>query len=76
MAVLQLEDGTTYRDIKAIASQLAGLNIEVDRLPLKENPAVRELLVQDVLNLTQKQQILETLKSDFEKFKRVDRCQW
>ncbi|HAT13988.1 MAG TPA: acireductone dioxygenase [Microcoleaceae bacterium UBA11344] len=76
MAVLQLEDGTTYSDIRAIESQLAALNIEIDRLSLKENPAVRELLVQDVLNLTQKQQILETLKSDFEKFKAVDGCQW
>jgi 1,2-dihydroxy-3-keto-5-methylthiopentene dioxygenase len=76
MAVLQLENGKIYSDIRAIGSQLADLNIEIDRLPLKENPAVRELLVQDVLNLTEKQRILETLKSDFEKFKRVDGCQW
>lgn len=76
MAVLQLEDGTTYSEIRAIGSQLAALNIEIDRLSLKENPAIRELLVQDVLNVTEKQQILQTLKTDFEKFKRVDGCQW
>jgi 1,2-dihydroxy-3-keto-5-methylthiopentene dioxygenase len=76
MAVLQLEDGTIYSDIRAIGSQLAALNIEIDRLPLKENPAIQELLVKDILNLTEKQQILVTLKSDFAKFKRVDGCQW
>jgi 1,2-dihydroxy-3-keto-5-methylthiopentene dioxygenase len=76
MAVLQLEDGTIYSNMNAIRSQLAALSIEIDRLPLKENSAVRELLVQDVLNLTEKQQILETLKSDFEKFKDIDGCQW
>lgn len=76
MAVLQLEDGTTYSEIRAIGSQLAALNIEIDRLSLKENPAIRKLLVQDVLNVTEKQQILQTLKTDFEKFKRVDGCQW
>ena len=76
MAVLQREDGKTYSEIGAIARQLAALNIEVDRLPLKENPQVRELLVQDVLNVTEKQEILETLKSDFQKFKLVYGCQW
>jgi 1,2-dihydroxy-3-keto-5-methylthiopentene dioxygenase len=58
MAVMQLENGRTYRDIGAIASQLAVLNVQIDRLPMRENPAVRELLAQDILNVTEKQQIL------------------
>ena len=51
MAVMQLENGRTYRDIGAIASQLAVLNVQIDRLPMRENPAVRELLAQDILNV-------------------------
>lgn len=76
MAVLQLEDGRTYTDIKAIASQLAVLNIEFDRLPRNANPAVQELLVQDILNVTEKQQILAAFKTEFAYFKRASGCQW
>ena len=68
MAVMQLEDGRTYRDIGAIASQLAVLNVQIDRLPMRENPAVRELLAQDILNVTVKQQILAAFQSEFEQF--------
>ena len=76
MAVMQLENGRTYRDIGAIASQLAVLNVQIDRLPMRENPAVRELLAQDILNVTEKQQILAAFQSEFEQFKRADKCQW
>ncbi|MEG4015143.1 MULTISPECIES: acireductone dioxygenase [unclassified Microcoleus] len=76
MAVLQLEDGTTYSDICAIASQLAILNIEVDRLLTKKNPAVQEILIQDILSVTEKQQILSAFNSKFEQLKRTSGCQW
>ena len=76
MAVLQLEDGRTYTELKAIASQLAVLDIEIDRLPTNANPAVQELLVQDILNVTEKQQILAAFKTEFEYFKRASGCQW
>ena len=76
MAVLQLEDGRTYTDIGAIASQLAVLNIQIDRLPKNENPAVLELLAQDILNATEKQQILAVFKTEFAYFKRASGCQW
>ena len=76
MAVMQLEDGRTYRDIAAIASQLAVLNVQIDRLPMRENPAVRELLAQDIPNVTEKQQILAAFQSELQQFKRADGCQW
>ncbi|MEG4347445.1 acireductone dioxygenase [Microcoleus sp. A003_D6] len=76
MAVLQLEDGRTYTELKAIASQLTVLDIEIDRLPTNANPAVQELLVQDILNVTEKQQILAAFKTEFEYFKRASGCQW
>ncbi|PSB46907.1 acireductone dioxygenase [filamentous cyanobacterium Phorm 6] len=76
MAVLQLEDGSIYTNIGAIASQLAVLNIEIDRLPTNENPTIQELLAQDILNVTEKQQILTAFKTEFAYFKRVSGCQW
>lgn len=76
MAVLQLEDGSIYTNIGAIASQLAVLNIEIDSLPTNENPTIQELLAQDILNITEKQQILTAFKTEFAYFKRVSGCQW
>lgn len=76
MAVLQLEDGSIYTNIGAIASQLAVLNIEIDRLPTNENPTIQELLAQDILNVTEKQQILTAFKTEFAYFKRISGCQW
>lgn len=76
MAVLQLEDGRIYTDIGAIASQLAVLNIELDRLSNKKNRAVKQILLQDILNVTEKQQILAAFKTEFEYFKRANGCQW
>ncbi len=76
MAVLQLEDGRTYTEIGAIARQLDVLNIEVDRLSTNKNSAVREILLQDVLNVTEKQQVLAAFKTEFEYFKRASGCQW
>jgi 1,2-dihydroxy-3-keto-5-methylthiopentene dioxygenase len=76
MAVLQLEDGTTYSEIGAIARQLAKLNITVDRLPIKKHPAVEKLLAQDILNPPEKQQVLQALKGEFEELKRASGYQW
>ena len=76
MAVLQLENGRTYTDIGAIVNQLAVLNIQIDRLPKNENPAIQKLLVQDILNVTEKQQILAAFKTEFAYFKRASGCQW
>ncbi|XZO02915.1 MAG: acireductone dioxygenase [Microcoleus sp.] len=76
MAVLQLDDGTIYREIGAIANKLAGLNIQIDRLAIDKTPAIQELLVQDLLNVTEKQQILAAFKSEFEMFKFTGGCQW
>ena len=76
MAVLQVEDGTIYSDIGAIANKLAALNVQIDRLAIDKTPAVQELLVQDLLNVTEKQQILAAFNSEFEMFKLTGGCQW
>ena len=76
MAVLQLENGTTYSDVRAITSQLDVLNIQIDRLSTHKNPAVQEILLQDILNVTEKQQVLAAFKTEFEYFKRASGCQW
>ncbi|MCU0544777.1 MAG: acireductone dioxygenase [Oscillatoriaceae cyanobacterium Prado104] len=76
MSVLQLENGRIYSEIGAIARQLDALNITVDRQPIKKNPAVEQLLVQDILNPAEKQQVLLSLKGEFENLKRASGYQW
>lgn len=76
MSVLQLEDGTIYSELGAIARQLAVLNITVDRLPIRKNPAVEKLLAQDILNPSEKQQVLQALKGEFEMLKQASGYQW
>jgi 1,2-dihydroxy-3-keto-5-methylthiopentene dioxygenase len=76
MAFLQLENGKIYKEIGAIANKLAALNVQIDRLAIDKTSAVQELLVQDLLNVTEKQQILTAFNSEFEMFKLTGGCQW
>ncbi|MGL5065431.1 MAG: acireductone dioxygenase [Microcoleus sp.] len=76
MAVLQLEDGTIYSELGPIARQLAKLNITLDRLPIKRSPTVEKLLAQDMLNPSEKQQVLQALRGEFEQLKRASGYQW
>ena len=76
MAILQLEDSTTYTDLRHIARELASLNIQIDRLPLAPNTYVSELLERDLLSLIQKEQILVSADKHFEELKRRAGYQW
>lgn len=76
MAILQLEDSTILANLSAIARQLAPLKIALAHLPIGDNPELRELLTQDILNLSEKQQVLQALKSEFEELKNQDGYQW
>lgn len=75
MARLQLEDSTIYTNLGDIAEELAPLNIEIRRLPLKK-PHASELLAQDILTLSQKEQILAAADDYFEEFKHTAGYQW
>lgn len=72
MAVLQLEGGETYTDLGEISRQFSALNILVQHLPLQQylvNPeigqALSALLSQEILNLAQKQEVLQALSPKF-----------
>ncbi len=72
MAVLRLEDGNTYTDLGEINRQLSRLNIRIEKLPLQQylvNPQIsrslQNLLSYEILDLAQKQQILQALSPKF-----------
>jgi len=69
MAILRLEDGTTYTQLSDIAPELAPLNIQLNRWPAGENPEIRSLLAKDSLGDTEKEQVLQALDGYFQELK-------
>jgi 1,2-dihydroxy-3-keto-5-methylthiopentene dioxygenase len=66
VAILQLEDGTTYTQLADIARELAPLNVQLNRWPIGENPETHRLLAKDALSDEEKEQVLQALDSYFE----------
>ena len=71
MAILELENGTRYTDLQDISSELAPLNIELNRWAGGESQQLRQLLAQDSLNEEEKEQILKSLDSYFEQLQQT-----
>jgi 1,2-dihydroxy-3-keto-5-methylthiopentene dioxygenase len=69
MAILQLEDGTTYTQLSDIARELAPLNIQLNRWPVGDNPEIHNLLAKDVLDDSEKEQVLQALDAYFQQLK-------
>lgn len=69
MAILQLENGTTYTKPEAIARELAALNIKLDRWAVGENPQTRALLAKVALSDDEKEQVLRSLDRYFDALK-------
>jgi len=69
MAILQLEDGTTYTQLGDIARELAPLNVQLNRWSVGDNPEIHRLLAKDVLSDEEKEQVLQALDSYFEELK-------
>ena len=69
MAILRLEDGTTYTHLGDIARELAPLNVQLNRWPIGDNPEIHSLLAQDALSDEEKEQVLQALDSYFEELK-------
>ncbi len=83
MAVLQLEGGEIYTEMNAIARKLSELNVQIEQLPLQKylaNPemgkSLQHLFSQDILNLAQKQEILQALSPKFATRQHVNGCTW
>lgn len=64
MAVLQLEDGTIYKELDQIAEQLASLKIQLDQKAISSN--LQNLLRKESLTEAEKTQVLSELESYFE----------
>ncbi len=76
MAILQLEDSTTYTNLRDIVSELAPLNIQIECLPIRENRTLSRLLAEDILSVEKKEQILAAVNNYFEELKRRIGYQW
>ncbi|WP_026735394.1 1,2-dihydroxy-3-keto-5-methylthiopentene dioxygenase [Fischerella sp. PCC 9605] len=71
MAILQLEDGKTYTELKDITRELACLNIQLDRWSVGENPQLHQLLAKDSLDEDEKEQVLKALDGYFEQLQQT-----
>ncbi len=71
MAVLYLEDGTTYTELDDIRRELASLNIHLNRWPVGTDPEFRQLLNKPALDDTEKEQVLQGLDQYFEELKQT-----
>lgn len=76
MAILRLEDGTTYTQLNNITRELASLNIHIERCPVGENLDLPRLLAQDILSFPQKEQVLQEVSRHFEQVKLCGNYQW
>jgi 1,2-dihydroxy-3-keto-5-methylthiopentene dioxygenase len=66
MAVLQLEDGTQYRDLSTIVAELAPLQVSIAKWPVGEDANLRVLLDRDRLTDAEKETILTSLDEYFQ----------
>lgn len=66
MAILRLEDDTTYTQISDILRELAPLNVQISRWPIGDDPQLRALLAQDILNDAEKEHVLKAFDIYFQ----------
>jgi 1,2-dihydroxy-3-keto-5-methylthiopentene dioxygenase len=66
MAILRLENGTTYTQQSDITRELAPLNIQLNRWPVGDSAEIQNLLAKDALDDNQKEQVLQALDSYFQ----------
>ena len=66
MAILRLEDDTTYTQISDIQRELAPLNIEINSWEIGSDPRLKALLAQDMLSDGEKDYVLEGLDKYFQ----------
>jgi 1,2-dihydroxy-3-keto-5-methylthiopentene dioxygenase len=69
VAILRLEDGTTYTDLGDIARELAPLNVQLNRWSVGDDPEIHRLLAKDALSDEEKEQVLQALDGYFEELK-------
>jgi 1,2-dihydroxy-3-keto-5-methylthiopentene dioxygenase len=68
MAILTLENGTTYSELADISRELAKLNVTLNHWPI-ENESTRQLLQQATLTDAEKAAVLSSLDGYFQELK-------
>jgi 1,2-dihydroxy-3-keto-5-methylthiopentene dioxygenase len=71
MAILQMEDGSTYTDLQEIVRELAPLGISLNYWVISENQELQQLLAQDSLTDVEKETVLQGLDNYFEQLKQT-----
>jgi 1,2-dihydroxy-3-keto-5-methylthiopentene dioxygenase len=71
MAILKLEDGTTYTQLADISRELAALDIQLNYWSVGEDSQLRQLLTRESLDTTEKELVLAALDRYFEQLKRT-----
>lgn len=69
MAILRLEDGTTYTRLEDIARELASLNVQLNYWSVGDNGETRQLLAKEALTDDEKERVLQALDGYFEQLK-------
>ncbi|MEA5521517.1 acireductone dioxygenase [Limnoraphis robusta] len=72
MAILQLEDGTTYTQLEEISRRLEPLNVRLNYWPVRQHPEFQALLNKPALDDAEKKQVLQELEHYFEQLKQTD----
>ena len=72
MAVLRLEDGTTYTQLQDIARELTPFKVQLNYWSVGDNPDTRNLIAQEALTEEEKEQVLQALDGYFEQLKERD----
>ena len=71
MAILQLEDGTTYTQLDDVRRELAPVKVELNHWGVGDDPAIHQLLAKDALSDEEKEQVLQALDGYFEQLKQT-----
>ncbi|KST66328.1 1,2-dihydroxy-3-keto-5-methylthiopentene dioxygenase [Mastigocoleus testarum] len=72
MAILKLEDGTSYTDLQLITNELASLRIALNYWSVGDEPHLRDLLAKDSLTEDEKEVVLQGLDNYFEQLKQTE----
>ncbi len=71
MAILRLENGTTYIQQSDIARELAPLNVQINLWPIREDPKLKAMLAQEVLSDAEKEHVLKALDIYFQELQQA-----
>lgn len=72
MAVLRLEDGTTYTNLNDIARELASLKVQLNYWQVGDHSEIRQLLAKPALSEAEKEQLLQASDHYFEQLQQSD----